>query len=99
MFSARVSEYQGNVMLNMCDAELLGRRIGQGDDDHTMHISEEYYGGEIISREKASKLLKDSSIINMVGEEAVSLAAELGVGSRDGARIISDVPFLLIFKM
>lgn len=99
MFSARISEYQGNVMLNMCDAELLGRRIGQEGDDHTMHISEEYYGGEIISREKASRLLRDSSIINMVGEKAVSLATELGVGSRDGARIISDVPFLLIFKM
>ena len=98
MFSARVSEYQGNVMLNMCDAKLLGSRIGQGGDDHTMHISEEYYGGEIISREKASRLLKDSAIINMVGEESVSLAVELGVGSKDGARIISDVPFLLIFK-
>ncbi|MDE0091278.1 MAG: DUF424 family protein [Thaumarchaeota archaeon] len=99
MFSARVSEYQGNMMLNMCDAELLGRSIGQEGDDHTMHISEEYYGGEIISREKASRLLMDSSIINMVGEKAVSLATELGVGSRDGARTISNVPFLLIFKM
>ena len=97
MFSVRVSDYQGSTMLNICDDELLDRSIGE--DGHVMHISRGYYGGEIVSREKASELLWKSSVINMVGKETVSLATEIGVGSKDGARMISGVPFMLVFKM
>ena len=94
MFSIRVSKYRENVMLNICDAGLLGSRIG-GDDTadggrgggrQMMHISEGYYGGNLVSREEASRLLKESSIINMVGRETISLAVALGVGSWDGSR-------------
>lgn len=97
MFSVRTSNYQGNTMLNMCDDGLLGKYITE--NNQTMHISGEYYGGEIVSRETATRLLQESSIINMVGSETVSLAVEIGVGARDGARIISGVPFLIVFKM
>lgn len=97
-FSVRLSNYQGSTMLNMCDADLLGRHI-TAQDGRTMHISEGYYGGRLVSRNDAYKLLRESSIINMVGEDAVSMAVELGMGSKDGARVISGVPFMLVFKM
>lgn len=97
LFSARVSEYQGNVMLNMCDDNLLGSSLGEGE--HVMHISEGYYGGVIVSKDEAARLLEKSSIINAVGEKTVSLAIELGLGSKDGTRMISNVPFMLVFKM
>lgn len=96
-FSVRVSEYQGNVMLNMCDDDLLGSRLVEGE--HVMHISEGYYGGDIVSKDEAARLLKQSSIINMVGKKTVELAVELGIGTMDATRIISNVPFMLVFKM
>lgn len=98
-FSVRTSKYQEGMMLNICDADLLGSRIPQDGGQQGMHISESYYGGETVSRAAASELLRRSSIINMVGTKTVSLAIELGIGSRDGARVISDVPFMLVFKM
>ena len=84
-------------MLNMCDAELLGKKIIEGD--LTMHISENYYGERFVEKEEAESLLKNSSIINMAGKETVSLALEIGIGSENAVKIISDVPFLIIFNM
>ncbi len=95
-FSVRVSEYQKKTMLNICDADLLGTKIIQ--DDLTMSIGEAYYGKKIVETDEAKTLLKNSSIINMVGKDTISLAVELGIGSESGVKIISDVPFLIIFN-
>ena len=96
-FSVRVSNYQKNSTLNICDAELLGKNIVQ--DELKMHISESYYGEKLVEREEAKSLLKNSSIINIVGKETVSLSIELGIGSETGIKTISGIPFLLIFKI
>ena len=96
-FSVRVTEYQKNMMLNICDAELLGKKITQ--DELNIHISENYYGERLIEKEEARDLLKQSSIINMVGQETISLSIELGVGSENGIKKISGIPFLIVFNM
>ena len=96
-FSVRVSNHQKNTMLNICDSELLGKKITQ--DELNMNISENYYGGKLVEKEEAKSLLKNSSIINMVGKESVSLSIELGIGSENGIKTISGIPFLLIYKI
>jgi hypothetical protein len=96
-FSVRVTDYQKKMMLNICDADLLGKKIIQ--DDLTMHISESYYGERFVDQEEAESLLKNSSIINMVGNKTISLSIELGIGSENGVKTISGVPFLIIFNM
>ena len=65
----------------------------------TMHISENYYGERFVEKDEAESLLKNSSIINMAGKETVSLALNLGIGSENAVKIVSDVPFLIIFNM
>ncbi|KPU80855.1 hypothetical protein JI55_04525, partial [Nitrosopumilus sp. PRT-SC01] len=92
-FSVKVSNYQKNSTLNICDAELLGKKIIQ--DELNMHISESYYGQKLVEKEEAKSLLKNSLIINMVGKEIVSLSVELGIGSETGIKTISGVPFLI----
>lgn len=96
-FSIRLSDYQKNTMLNICDPDLLGKEITEGK--LTMNISKNYYGEKIVSMEEAKILLKQSSIINMVGKNTVSLSVELGIGSENGIKKISGIPFLIVFKM
>ena len=96
-FSVKVTDYQKNMMLNICDANLLGKNIIQ--DELNMHISESYYGEKLVEKDEAKTLLKTSSIINMVGKETISLSLQLGIGSENGVKKISDVPFLIVFKM
>ena len=96
-FSVKVGSYQNNTTLNICDTELLGKKIEQ--DELTMNISENYYGEKFVDAEEAKSLLENSSIINMVGSKTVSLSIELGVGSENGVKMISGIPFLIVFKI
>ena len=96
-FSVKVSNYQKKLMLNICDIELLGKQISQ--DELNLKISESYYGEKLVDIEEAKSLLQNSSIINMVGKNTVSLSIELGIGSESGIKTITDIPFLIIFKV
>jgi len=96
-FAVKLQNYQQNKMLNICDADLLGKNIVEGE--LTMNISENYYGEKFVEKEEAEDLLKSSSIINMVGENTVSLSIDLGIGNENGIKTISGVPFLIVFKM
>jgi hypothetical protein len=96
-FSVKVSDYQKNLVVNICDIDLLGKNLVE--EQLNMNISKNYYGEKIIEHEEAKHLLKNASIINMVGKNAVSLSIELGVGSENGVKKVAGVPFLIVFKM
>ncbi len=96
-FSIKLTGYQKNAMLNICDADLLGKKITEKELE--VHISKSYYGEKIVEKDEAKTLLKNSSIINMVGKEIVSLSTSLGIGSEDGIKEIDGVPFLIVYKM
>ena len=95
-FSVRTSNYEKNIMVNMCDAELIGTDVIDGK--LKIHISENYYGKKLVDKDEALSLLKSASIMNLVGKETISLAIDLGIGSESGVKIISDIPFLIIFN-
>ena len=95
-FSVRISDYQKNTMVNMCDAELIGKDIVDGE--LKIHINESYYGKQLVDKDEAMSFLKSASIMNLVGKETISLAIDLGIGSESGIKIISDIPFLIIFN-
>ena len=97
MFSARLINHKYTSMLNICDADLLGRTLNKGN--LTLKISEEYYGEKVVEKEEAESLLKESSSINMVGKEIISLCTDIGVGSQEGVKEIDGIPFLIVFKM
>ena len=97
MFSARLINHNDTLMLNICDADLLGRTLNRGN--FTLKISEEYYAQKVVEKEEARDLLRGSNSINMVGKEIISLSVDMGIGSQEGVKEIDGIPFLLVFKM
>ena len=97
MFAARFIKHQNTQMLNICDADLLGRTLNR--DNFSLKISEKYYAEKIIEKEEAKDLLKGSDNINMVGKEIIDLSVNMGIGSLKGVKVIDGVPFLIVFKM
>jgi len=97
IFSVKITDYQKNPMLNICDSELLDKELVQ--DELKIQITRSYYGQKLVDANEATTLLKNSSIINMVGKETISLSLSLGIGSENGVRMIDGVPFLIVFKM
>jgi len=83
-------------MLNICDAELVGKTVRQSDLDVT--IAKSYYGDRVIDEKEAESLLRTSSIINMAGKKTIDLSIKMGIGSAKGIKEIEGVPFLIVFK-
>ncbi len=95
-FAVKVVNQKDNRMLNICDAELVGRTVRKSDLE--VNITKSYYGDRLIDEKEAESLLRTSSIINMVGKKTIDLSLKLGIGSAKGVKEIEGIPFLIVFK-
>jgi len=85
------------VLLATCDAELLGRVLREGKI--VFEVREEFYKGSKVSVEEAIDLMKQSTIVNMVGRNIVEKAIERGLVHPEAVLKISDVPHAQVVKM
>lgn len=83
-------------MLNICDAELVGKTLRQSDLE--IRITKSYYGDRIVDEREAESLLRNSSIINMAGKKTIDLSIKMGIGSAKGVKEVEGIPFLIVFK-
>ncbi len=97
LFSVRQTGYQKNTMLNICDVDLVGKKISE--KNLQVDLIKNFYGEKIVEKIEAENLLKNSSVINMVGKETISLSMNLGIGSEKGIKKVSGVPFLIVYKI
>ena len=95
-FSVRTTEYKGTILANICDEELVGRTVTEGKLQ--VHLSREFYSGEVVDGGEALRLIRTCSIVNLAGQRSVSLAVDNRVGAPEAVREIEQVPFLMIYK-
>jgi uncharacterized protein len=95
-FSVRTAEYQGTILVNICDEELVGKTVSEGQ--LKVHLSSEFYSGEVVGKGEALRLIRTCSIVNLAGSRSVSLAVDNKVGAPEAVREIEEVPFLMIYK-
>ncbi len=97
LYSTKVVSASGNLMLNICDPELVDKTLHDGKIK--IKINPNYYAERDVDEHEAKNLLEKCTSINMVGEKTISLATSLGIGSEKSIRRIEGVPFLIVFKM
>ena len=97
LFSTKVISASGNLMLNICDPELIDKTLQDGKTK--IRINPNYYAERDVDEHEAKNLLTKCNSINMVGEKTILLATSLGIGSEKSVRRIEGVPFLIVFKM
>jgi hypothetical protein len=85
------------VLLATCDAELLGKILRDGKI--VFEVREEFYKGLKMTVEEVIDLMKQSTIVNMVGHHVVAEAIEKGLIHPDAVLKISGVPHAQIVKM
>ncbi|MFP3400993.1 MAG: DUF424 family protein [Nitrososphaeria archaeon] len=83
-------------MVNVCDEDLLGRRLSEGD--LSVEISPDYFSGEAVGLEEAMALVESAAIVNLAGEAIVGEVLRRGLAHPGAVRRIGGVPFLMIFK-
>ena len=94
-FYVRKMHYQGSLMINICDEELLGTNIVS--ESLNINITKDFFN-ELINEKEICNLLKRCSIANLIGRRVIEKTLSLGLAKRDSIKIVSDIPFLMIFK-
>jgi|TARA_B100001540_G_scaffold92268_1_gene83320 hypothetical protein len=97
LYSTKIINASGNLMLNICDPELVNKTVHDGNTK--IKINPSYYAQKDVDEHEAKNLLEKCTSINMVGEKTISLAISLGIGSEKSIRRIEGIPFLIVFKM
>jgi hypothetical protein len=86
-----------NVLLAMCDAEILGKTLREGRI--VFHVKEEFYKGSRVSIEEAIAMIGSSTIVNMVGKNVVQKAIEKGCVHPEAVLNIEGIPHAQIVKI
>jgi hypothetical protein len=87
----------GNVLLAICDVEILGKTLRKGKI--VFHVKEEFYRGSKVNVEEADAMIEHSTIINMVGRNVVDKAVEKGYVHPEAVLNIEGVPHAQIVKI
>jgi hypothetical protein len=85
-----------NVLLAVCDCELLGRTLREGKI--VFHIKDEFYNGRKASVEEAMGMIDNSTIVNLVGKCCVEKAIAEGYVHPDAVIKIEGIPHAQIVK-
>jgi hypothetical protein len=86
-----------NVLLCMCDAEILGKTLREGKI--VFCVKEDFYKGAKVNVEEAVSLIESSTIVNMVGKHVVNKAIERGYVHPDAVLHIEGIPHAQIVKL
>lgn len=87
----------GNVLLAMCDAEILGKTLREGKI--VFHVKERFYRGSKVNVEEAVAMIGHSTIVNMVGRNVVQRAVQEGYVHPEAVLNIDGVPHAQIVKI
>ena len=87
----------GNVLLAVCDCELLGRTLREGKI--VFHVKNEFYNGRKATVEEAMGMIDNSTIVNLVGKCCVEKAIKEGYVHPEAVIKIEGVPHAQIVKL
>lgn len=85
-----------NVLLCMCDTEILGRTLREGKI--VFCVKEDFYKGRRADVEEAVSLIDSSTIVNMVGRNVVGKAIERGYVHPEAVLRIEGIPHAQIVR-
>ena len=86
-----------NVLLAVCDCELLGKTLRQGKI--VFRIKEEFYNGRKATVEEAIEMIDNSTIVNLVGKCCVEKAIAKGYVHPEAVLEIEGIPHAQIMKL
>jgi len=86
-----------NVLLAMCDAEILGKTLRNGKI--VFRVKEEFYRGTKVSIEEAMAMIENSTTVNMIGKNVVQKAIEKGHVHPEAVLRIEGIPHAQIVKL
>lgn len=81
----------GRLVLAVCDTNLLGKKIEEGKAQ--LDLTSDFYKGDEKDDIEACDLMRNSYLVNLVGEKAIALALKEDIISDGQVKKINGVPY------
>lgn len=88
-FYFKAHRHSKELMLAVCDEEVLGQTFREGDVHIT--VGEGFYGGDLIGEEELRSRLGMFTIVNIVGNRSVEIAISEGIVDPEAVIVIGGV--------
>jgi len=93
----KVMQHGRQLLVAACDAEILGKRLQEGEI--IFEVRERFYKGSLMRIEEAMMLIRDATIVNLIGSNIVKNAVKAGLVHPEAILLISGVPHAQIVKL
>lgn len=96
MFWSKIFPTKYELVIAICDEELLDKKIGK---KFKVKISKEFYGEKLIDENIALKLMEKATIGNLIGKNIVDLAEKNGFIIKENIIVIDGIPHAQFVKI
>lgn len=87
-FRLKVYRVRGEIVVAVCDSELVGKVFREGD--LKIEVKESFYGDKDVDEEEVRRALRIATIANITGKRAVKLAIDMGIIDKENVLKIGD---------
>jgi hypothetical protein len=94
---AKLKKDGKNVLLAICDAELIGKTLKDGRI--VFKISNEFYNGRKMPLDQAVNMIENSTIVNLIGNKCVEKAIQNGFVHPEAILKIQGISHAQIVKI
>ncbi len=95
----KISEREGKRIVAVCDKELLGKVISEGETVLDLDTYSSFYKGEIADSAEVENALKKFDSANLVGEKAINIALKSGFVRETDVKYINHVPHVQLYNL
>ncbi|NHJ32723.1 MAG: DUF424 family protein [Asgard group archaeon] len=74
LFYLRVRQTQKEYLVTVCDKELLGKTVCDGELE--LYVNDRFFGGDLVPLEKCLEQMKIATSFNLIGKKIVDAAVE-----------------------
>jgi hypothetical protein len=97
MFWCKIFQTTHEVVVAICDEKLIEKVLDK--NDRKIKISRNFYGGQLIDEKMAVKVMRNSTIGNLIGEDAIEMADRNGFISKENIILIDEIPHAQFVKL
>jgi len=80
----------GGLLLAGCDKDLLGKSFEEGKK--FLDVKASFYAQEEVNKEEFQDLAKRARVMNIIGEEIIAAADEVGLVNTDTVLRVDNIP-------
>ena len=97
MILLKLHKNENSEVVSLCDSNLIGKTFEEGK--LRIEVSERFYKGEELSKEKILLILKNCSNANIVGKESIKLALDSSIIEKESIIKIKKIPISYLVRI